>query len=105
LSESHSEAEIYHASDEDNYPELVAIENEKSDTDIEHVINHDEEFDSDESNEDESIDIVSRTGKDDTQYMYHFLKLKQVLLLFCAKNLDHQVPLHYLQQNRYSNLS
>lgn len=61
--ESDSEAEIYHASDEDEYcPEPVTIENEESDADIEPVINHDKEFDSDESNEDESIDIESRFG-------------------------------------------
>jgi len=64
LSESDYEAEIYHASDEDEYcPEPAAIENEESDADIEHVINHDEEFDSDESNEDESIDIMSRCSQ------------------------------------------
>ncbi|KAL4125871.1 hypothetical protein QTP88_010108 [Uroleucon formosanum] len=69
LSESDSEAEIYHASDEDEYcPEPAAIENEESDADIEHVINHDEEFDSDESNEDEFLDIMSRFGKDGTQW-------------------------------------
>ncbi|KAL4123045.1 hypothetical protein QTP88_015277 [Uroleucon formosanum] len=76
LSESDSEAEIYHASDEDEYcPEPAAIENEESDADIEHVINHDEEFDSDESNEDEFLDIMSRF-----------------------------VPLHYIQQKIFKSI-
>lgn len=69
LGESDSEGENYNASDEDEYfPEPAAIEYEESDAETEPVIEHGENFDSDESSEDESIHIKPRVGKDGTQW-------------------------------------